>query len=590
MTTSKLPSWLSRNMVMAAIARKRLQKAGALDERATRTEQERWSKYQRDLIAFCERVLGMRPWRGVNGYPGQYEILEAIQGSVARQLSGEEDVPYIFVVPAPHGVGKTYGIEAPVAVWFYRCFAPSVTLSTAPTDYQVSRLLWKDIRTHVTNARTRGRTVMPGLLPKANLAEQSAAHFAIGMTTNDSGGQGTERAQGQHNDYQLVIFDEGEGVPDFMYDGVKRQLTGNKVRLWLILANPKTDNSTFQAMKAHPLALVFPLSLLGFPNVWNGTDEVPGGTKRATFNEWIEDHRTFGCDVLPDHDETRHTFSVPWPVPKAGGGAHPPGTIFAPKRGFLYGALGIAPSGGLGDTLISGGRYDAALQRHVEPDDASVQRAQLGVDCGRYGDDAGTVYSLHARNLRFEAAIQGGMDESALTRTDEYVQAVRGSLQRLHAAGATAVTIRVDGSGGYGGGIVDALRKAEDIRALFPGGYVVHEVQFGASPSDDEQYRDLVTEMYALADEVLSAVRIDRPGMLLRRDLTDRKFTYVTVRDRDVKKLEKKSDFKKRHKGQSPDDGDGAVLALAPERLFQPFDTSILDRFGIGGWNGGGDA
>jgi len=120
----------------------------------------------------------------------------------------------------------------------------------------------------------------------------------------------------------------------------------------------------------------------------------------------------------------------------------------------------------------------------------------------------------------------------------------------------------------YGGGIVDALKKDEDLQTLFPDGYHVYEVPFGASPVDREQYADLVTEMYALADEVLSVTRIENAGLLLKRDLTERKYGYVTKGDRDVKKLEQKTKFKTRTKGQSPDDGDGAVLALAPERLF----------------------
>ena len=43
-----------------------------------------------------------------------------------------------------------------------------------------------------------------------------------GRTTNDSGGKGAERSQGQHNTYQAVLFDEAEGIPDFFYNGVKR--------------------------------------------------------------------------------------------------------------------------------------------------------------------------------------------------------------------------------------------------------------------------------------------------------------------------------------------------------------------------------
>ena len=590
MTTSRPPEWLTRQVVLQAIARKRLRASGKLADQPKASEQERWDSYRHNLVGFCERVLGMKPWAGVNGHPGQLEILQAIQGSVNRQMAGEEDVPYIFVVEAPHGVGKTYGIEAPVATWFYRCFAPSVIITTAPTDFQVTRLLWKDIRSHVQHARRKGRDVMPGLLPKKNLAERGGDHFALGMTTSDAGGQGTERAQGQHNDYQLVIFDEAEGVPEFMYDGVKRQLTGNRVRLWLLLANPKTSSSSFQEMKLNPMALVIRLTLLGFPNVFNGTDEVPGGTKRSVFNEWIEDQRTFGCEVVPEHDEARHTFSVPWEVPRAGGGHHPARTIFAPKRGFLYGALGIPPSGSSGDTFISSGRFDACLKREVKPvgDEGAVRallelalatgqgasplprrvrRAQIGIDCARFGDDAGTIYSLFERELRSEAAIQGAMEADEFTRTDRYVVEAAEALKRLAARGATAASVRVDM--GYGGGIVDGLRKRLDLQQLFPDGFEVHEVAFGASPKDKEQYADLVTEMYALADEVLSVVQIVAAGLLLRRDLTERRYGYVTRGDRDVKKLEQKTKFKARNKGQSPDDGDGAVLALAPERLFE---------------------
>ncbi|SEI67332.1 hypothetical protein SAMN04488058_101306 [Deinococcus reticulitermitis] len=450
--------------------------------------------------------------------------------------------------------------------WFYRCFQPSVVQSTANSIQQVRDTLWKDLRTHVTNARQRRRQVMPGLLPRDMRAEQAANHFAMGFTTNDSGGTGTERAQGQHNDFHLWVFEEAEGIPEFMYDAVKRQFTGNTVRLWLLIANPKTSSSTFQEMKLHPMARVFRLSLLHFPNVWNGTSEVPGGTDRNTFNAWIEDQRTFGCEVVPEHDETRHTFEVPWPVPKAGGGFHPPGTVFAPKRGFLYGALGIPPSGGGGDTFISAGRFDACLTREVEASPAGRASGQIGVDCSRFGDDAGTVYSLAQRTLRFEEAIQGAQELDEISRTDRYVQAVAKAAWRLAAQGVTRLSVRVDA--GYGGGIVDALRKRTELTDLFPDGYVVHEVAFGSTPTDPDQYADLVTEMYALADEVLSAIRIEHPPLLLKRDLTERKYGYVTKGDRDVRKLEKKDSFKKRTKGQSPDDGDGAVLALAPERLF----------------------
>ena len=130
--TSRPPPWVRRADVFAAIAKKQLQETGELTPRKPgKSEQQRWTeRYRHDLIGFCKRVLGMEPWSytplpdappemtKVLGDAGQLEVLEAIQDSVNRQLAGEEDVPYIFLVEAPHGVGKTYGIEAPVAAWF----------------------------------------------------------------------------------------------------------------------------------------------------------------------------------------------------------------------------------------------------------------------------------------------------------------------------------------------------------------------------------------------------------------------------------------------------------------------------------------
>lgn len=540
-------------------------------------------QYRRDPVAFCREVLRLEPWSytpipvpegmppHVVGDAGQLEVLEAVGDSTRRQLDGEEGVPYIHLIEAPHGVGKTYGIEAPLMLWFYSSFTPSVVFSTAPTLHQVKNLLWKDLRTHARQASERGHHIAPGLLPKDPRAEASANHFMYGQTTSDSGGKGTERAQGQHNDYQLIVFDEGEGVPDFMYDGAKRQLTGNIVRLHVMCANPKTTTSTFQKTKLHPLCVVHRMSLLGFPNVTLGRTVVPGGTSRATFNEWIEDHETFGCEIVAKHDEARHTFELPWPVPRQGGGEHPPGTVFAPKRGFLYGALGIPPGGGAGDTFVLAGRFDAALARSVDPTPESVQLVQIGVDCGRFGDDAGKVYALHRRVLDLRATIQGG-EEGGLTVTRRYLTAVRDALRLAQTQGATAASVRVDGGGGYGGGIVDGLREDGELQALFPDGFVVHEVNNDSDPSVSGQttYANIITEMYALADELLKVVRIGAHGKALKRDLTTRKYGYVTRGDRDLKRLEKKAEFKKRNSGQSPDDGDGAVLALAPERLFVP--------------------
>jgi len=170
------------------------------------------------MVAFFREVLGIEPWKGENGRPGQLEILEDMGQSVRDQLDGLPNVPYIFLAEAAHGVGKTFVLEAGVLLWFHECFPPApgetnMVLSTAPTSVQVNDLLWKDVRKLIEMAAERGYIVGRGILPSEARINKSGTHFAVGRTTSDSGGKGKERAQGQHNDYQAALFDEGEGIP-----------------------------------------------------------------------------------------------------------------------------------------------------------------------------------------------------------------------------------------------------------------------------------------------------------------------------------------------------------------------------------------
>lgn len=463
---------------------------------------------------------------------------------------------------------NTYGIEAPAIIWFYEVFRPSVIHSTANTADQVRDLLWKDIRTHVANAAKLGFRVFQGLAPKETRAELAANHFATGFTTSDSGGTGSERAQGQHNPYHMYVFDEADGIPSYMFGAVKRMLTGNTVRLWLMIANPKRTNSSFALMKGQPGVIDFRLSALNFPNVVYGKEIVPNGTKRSTIQAWISDLEEFGAEVVDKMDESKHTFTLGFDIVYQDNEILPAGTIFKPLRGFLYGAMGIPPEVGFGDTFITMARYEACVKREPKVDLLSIRRAQIGIDCARYGDDSGKIYLLHRRVLTLSGSVQGS-EESSKTITAQYVEIAVEAAKAAHANGARWLSVRVDGGGGYGGGIIDTLRIRADLKELFTDGFIVHEVNNRSVPNDPNTFSNLVTEMYASVDEVMKVIKFHKVGKNLMRDLTTRKFGYVTRNDRDVKEIEGKPKFKQRNSGQSPDDGDGAVLAMAPERLFK---------------------
>ena len=495
-------------------------------------------------------VLNVHPWAGRN-HKGQLELIQDIADSVRRQIAGEENVPKIFRVEAGHGVGKTF-ISAAVVNWFFDSYAPSITITTAPTKDQVELLLWKDIKSQRSGKGLPGR-----VLPGTPRMEKAPNHWAIGRTTSDNGGQGTARAQGQHAEYMLFICDEAEGVPKFQFDAINAMMTGGRVMIWLLIANPQTQGSEFYKLGKRPGVMNYRLSLLDFPNVLDGTDTVPGGTSR----EWVDGMIDSHCEPVPAHNEDEYTFEVPWR----------PGVIFRPDPEFQFRVMGVPPRNVALKSFTTPGAYEAALNRLLPL--ATPDVVQIGVDVARFGNDYGKVYVYARGTLRLTASL-------SKLDTFAYVEAVRRAVQE---AGPGALSIRVDGTGGFGAGIIDLLRADEELQARAP---AIHEVQFGAAAHDPEKYADLVTNLYAEAAETLRGAQVLKAQVPteLEDDLVDRRFDYVNRQGRILRKLEQKDVFKKRHKGRSPDDGDGAVLALAPEYTLkslsgEPTATAVAAAF-----------
>ena len=485
--------------------------------------------------------------------------MKDIGDSVRRQLDGDPTAPKIFRVDSAHGVGKTY-IAAGLVNWFFDAFTPSVTITTAPTKDQVELLLWKDIK-----SQRKGRGLPGRVLPETPRMVKAENHWAIGRTTSDAGGQGTARAQGQHAKYMFFVIDEAEGVPAYQFDAINAMMTGGVVIIWLLIANPQTRTSAFYKLGRQPGVQNYNFSLLDFPNVVEGVDVVPGGTGRTWFNNMVGKH----CEVVALHNPELHTFEVDWPVVLEDGTTYPVGIIFQPNAEFQFRVLGIAPATNAGNAMISTARFEAAVARPV-PDVRDMTVAQIGVDCARFGSDAGNVWLAQGLVLTREAELRQADDW-------QYGAEMKRAALKAIEAGAKVVSFRVDGTGGYGSGKVDIIKADAELqeRAAAAGCSIqVHEVHFNAVPNDAQQYNDLATEMYGEAAELLKIFSVPNPPEHLQADFTERRIKFVARSEgkvrRIVRKLESKDEFKSRIKpARSPDDGDGAALALAPERLFK---------------------
>jgi hypothetical protein len=368
-------------------------------------------------------------------------------------------------------------------------------------------------------------------------------HFANGMATNNAGGTGTERVQGQHGQYLMFILDEAEGIADYVWDAIKSMMSGG-IAIVLMLANPRTRLSRFHKARELPSVRSFRISCLWHPNVLHGREIVPGAVRRDYVDAMLDEH----CEIVAEHEDDAQTFEVPWR----------PGVIFQPDTEMLFRVLGTAPKTIADNTLIPLGRYEAALHRGPLEDRPSV--ARLGVDCARFGKDVGTLY------VRHDGRVWRAARFPQLT-TGDYFRAVKDAASALRDQGVTSLHVRVDGGGGFGAGVIDRLNDDVEMSEMFDD-FAVHEVHFGGTENiDADAYVDKATQMYAEAAESLKRLAVLNPPSELEADLCERTYKWMNRQGIDVKRVTPKDMFHKEH-GRSPDDGDGFVLAIAPDFLF----------------------
>jgi hypothetical protein len=268
-------------------------------------------------------------------------------------------------------------------------------------------------------------------------------------------------------------------------------------------------------------------------------------------------------DLLADSEKVRehnaddYTLELPWQ----------PGVIYRPSTEALWRVLGIASATGTDNTFCPPGRYDAACRREAYDGDDPAE-AFIGVDAARYGKDKGTIY------IRCGGVI---WKESDVVKQDsyEYYLRTKQACLKLIERGVTRIHLRADAGGGYGN-FVDIIKRDADLQDTDKLAELkIYEVHFGSPPHETAaqgKYGDMATHLYAYAAEALLALRVENPSPKLERDLCERKYRYVTKTvgrqtRLDLKQLTPKEKFKEEF-GESPDDGDGFVLACAGKSLF----------------------
>lgn len=198
--------------------------------------------------------------------------------------------------------------------------------------------------------------------------------------------------------------------------------------------------------------------------------------------------------------------------------------------------LGLFPPTGF-NAMIGLEDIEAAMRRHYRPEEYQHNPVILGGDVARQGDDESTLYRRQGRVM---------FPGRAMRIPDTMLVAEQfGQEHDKHKADA----LFVDESGGYGAGVVDALRLKN---------YDVIGVQFGGRPSDPRYYDKRSEMLFKLCEWIKAGGAISPAETKLKEDLLA--LTHALQGDKfrvTPKKIIKET------LGRSPDHADGAALTFA---------------------------
>ena len=480
-----------------------LKKVKQLEQAAspTRAEARDYSQYRTDPVGYCRDVLSV--------------ILTPQQEEIARLLLVP---PRKVLVRAGHAVGKSM-LAACLVLWWFDTRDPGICLSTAPTLFGVTNILWKEIR------KMRGRK--GGFAgPKTPRLETSPEHYAQGFTARD----GTS-FQGHHGPAVMIVFDEAEGMDGIFWDAKETMLTGEDC-CFLAIYNPTTqDAPTVQEELTGDYHQVS-MSCLEHPNIAAEAKGDPPPYPSAIRLRDLESMLSRWSDLVPDHDPG-HPGDV-----RLLGKRYRPG-IAAEGR-----LLGRRPTRSVNTVWTEALWQTTAIRRELR----ETWPVQIGCDVARFGDD---FTAIHARkglcSVHHEA--HNGWDTAQIaSRLKELCSQLTGGRS------PRKVPVLIDSSG-VGAGVVDQA----DGHAFFG-------VNSGERAPDEEQYVNVRSQLWfcaaSLAKEgVIDTSRLDRGARQeIARQLAAPTYS-LDARGRFV--VEPKDQTKKRIK-RSPDDADAFNLAWWP--------------------------
>lgn len=459
-------------------------------------------------LRFMELQLGVQPWAK------QTEIVRAVFGGGKRRTS----------VRSCHGAGKTW-IAAQIALTWLLTGPYRTVITTAPTNRQVEKLLWKEIRKTVKSCARRGVPLGGVITPKKSEYKIDEEWEAIGFASDNP-----VNVQGWHCEGgTLVILDEAAGIDSAMWEALAGVMVGPHDRL-LAIANPVEATGAFFDSFKDPNTNHIQISAYDLPNVKERRQVIPGQSS----HEWVE-------SCLEDWGPTSNLFR---------------------SR-----VLGEFPDGA--DTVLCPLSWvEQAQARWKIPGcrPATPSVVELGVDVARLGDDVGVTAPLLVGNASIVRRVKDQrvrssfpvafVDELRLAPKQDTMATAGMILRQARELRATAVRVDADG---LGAGVYDRL-----VELQCEG---ITEMRGGRSPMEPTRFTNARSEwLWGLREALRPRALGNTAPPLCLPPSKELLYQATTLQWRQKSggqiQVESKDEWRTRTKKRSTDELDAVAMAV----------------------------
>lgn len=344
------------------------------------TESERFAQYRTDPIRWGEEILG-----------------ESYTDDVKKVMQSVLENP-VTIARSANATGKSHG-AARIALWAYTVWEDTqVFLTAAPPLENLKKILWGQVMGIVR--RNEQIYANHKRLSSSIARHEQSFITCVAIPTTGTEEERVAKFSGKHAQHLLFIVDEGDAVPEEVYEGIETCMSGGWARL-LVMFNPKIRSGpVYHKEKSHKANVVH-LSAFNHPNVVTGKNIIDGAVDRETtvrrINQWsvpLAESEKFGedCFTLPD-------FLVGATAKALSGEKYPPleaGPRKITEPTFSYMVLGEYPAQGASQ-LISEEWISRAVQNWKDWTERQGETRPdgvlpiMGLDIAELGTDANVM-------------------------------------------------------------------------------------------------------------------------------------------------------------------------------------------------------